>query len=760
MSGLLACEKGLPTTPSPASVGVRDPGDQSARGNPAPGAREPSPGVVEPARRPNAASGEPAAPAVDAATEVEMPAPKGPRTARRLADALLGSVRKHLETEGATEDQTRRLLEVAVPKVKRFRRLITAAYTARQYRPFASRGDRLTDEGKLAVELVLDVESHGIEPSPYPVERLAKAATEYEGASKEVASLRKPTEATPVARLAAIAIAFEPRDDETYSEQRKRVAEQILDAGLSDADGVEALVQDVDAWLTRTRESEARLRKALVDIDVAVVGGFLQYVLDFQKLTVAHPHKALPAEDIARAPERFKKELLAELQSAGDKLGTAMRHMWPRHPNYQKTRAALAKYRQLAQPGVVPAFKLKGQLKKGMKGPRVLDLRRRLAAEGFFDGDQTVEVFDEELETAVKRFQAHRQLRVDGVVRDASGLEGAVKRSLAVPMSDRVKQLRLSLQRWRESPLVKEEADFYFRVNIPQFEVEVWNGDKVERKHRLVVGNNAFEIDQDHGRKGHLNRTALISNAVSMVVLNPVWNVPERIRIQEVMVEAAKDPGFMDKHNYKVRVLNDGREQIYQEAGPGNALGQVKLLFPNEFAIYMHDTPKKKLFDRAIRAFSHGCMRLHDPVGMATFLLARDGQSSASKVNDILKSRKEKAFRLKTPVPIHVEYNTVGFDQDDEEPIFFSDVYGYDKAYWAGELPLAREEEIPVVKTELPMSDWERDEDPRDDAEAPAPSFDVDAPAGEKPAGEKPAPSEKPTREEKPNRRSDDEPAE
>ena len=158
-------------------------------------------------------------------------------------------------------------------------------------------------------------------------------------------------------------------------------------------------------------------------------------------------------------------------------------------------------------------------------------------------------------------------------------------------------------------------------------------------------------------------------------MLNPVWNVPTRIVVYELEKEAEKNPDFYEKHGYIRRELSDGTVIIRQSPGPRNALGQVKLLFPNRHSIYMHDTPKKRLFRRTMRAFSHGCMRLHNPIDMAKFVLERDRGVTADDVDKVLKSELERGYSLKKPIPIHIEYNTIAFRAGEEMPIFLNDVY-------------------------------------------------------------------------------------
>jgi murein L,D-transpeptidase YcbB/YkuD len=139
---------------------------------------------------------------------------------------------------------------------------------------------------------------------------------------------------------------------------------------------------------------------------------------------------------------------------------------------------------------------------------------------------------------------------------------------------------------------------------------------------------------------------------------------------------------------------DDGSEIIFQKAGPDNALGLVKFLFPNEYDVYLHDTPKKALFERPIRAYSHGCMRLDKPLDMAEYLLGKINGMSRKDIDKALeKIEKETYIKLKTPVPVYVEYNTVGAAEDGFI-YFYADIYKYDKAYWENQLPVQLAEDL------------------------------------------------------------------
>lgn len=650
------------------------------------------------------------------------PPPPAPKVAHRYAEALITYLRERVASEARHADDTRKSIELAVGQLRRFRRLAQEAYAAREYRLFTSLDGQLTEDGKLAAELLVDVVSHGLEPSPYPVRALRTALQEYEAAllALDAATVSAADGSTSLAKLVAIMATFQVPVGEPYADTKLRLEVALLAKGLHDGEPVAEQVSELVQWNRGLVRARRPLNQALRAIDVAVVAGFFQYALDFRFLKVAHPFEAHSATDLARGPRLYRTALAKEILAAGDELGKAMRSWWPNHPYYEKARRALAYYRDLVDSERVPGWKVRGTVKRGSKGNRVLLLKARLHAEGYYDGDLEVAEFDEALEEAVKVYQEHHQLKPDGIVRNHGGLAGLTRRSLDVPMTARLRQIRLSLQRWRESPVGGDP--FYFRVNVPQFEVEVWEGDELLRTHRIIVGNNRFEIDQQQGRKGHLNRTALISNQIQTVVLNPVWHVPERIRVAEIMVEVEKDPTYLERHGYRVRELPNGTQQIYQEAGPGNALGRVKLLFPNRHSIYMHDTPKRRLFRRTIRAFSHGCMRLENPIDMAAFLLERQGIMARAEVDRALATGKERGLRLREKVPIHIEYNTIAFRADSDRPIFLNDVYKYDQAYRDGEVPTEREVKIPIVQAETPVPLTQDDFAPGSDEAAPAPA--------------------------------------
>jgi murein L,D-transpeptidase YcbB/YkuD len=568
-----------------------------------------------------------------------------------------------------TTDPAEAPWKVHVPKKSPLRKLFEAAYQTTGNEPLFSKNGVATPAAQAMLEQLKQLPSHGVKLDAYPVGRVEAALANLATfASAERAEA--PTGLDTLVRL----IVETPADADAG-----RVVQDLRAAGLNDQH-IESLAAAREV-LKRQNEKEAARAAAVFELDTALLEAFFRYEVDFRQNKVAHPFRAL------RNPESiwstFHDKIMEDFKSAdfGD-LANTLRSWWPRNPQYELLRVSLAFYERLAAESTQPVIP-NGTYKRGAHGEAVKTIQARLRQEGYFAGEDTGE-FDEALDAAVKKYQETHQLDQDGVV------GGTTTKSMNVVYAERAEQIRLGLQRWRESDARFAEG-YYFRVNLPQFEVELWNNHEFVRRHRVVIGSNAWEKDPDRGIEGHLNRTMLFSDEMETVVLNPMWHVPKRIKETELDVEAAKTEGYWEKHNYQVEVMPDGTERVFQRPGPGNALGMVKFLFPNEFSIYMHDTPKKKLFDKTLRAFSHGCIRVHQPLDLARYLLVEKDQRLTNEEFDaIMKRGEERGMKLRSTIPVHLDYNTVAVD-DSGHVRFFSDIYQYDKAYRDGRVPLPKQ---------------------------------------------------------------------
>jgi murein L,D-transpeptidase YcbB/YkuD len=349
----------------------------------------------------------------------------------------------------------------------------------------------------------------------------------------------------------------------------------------------------------------------------------------------------------------------------------------PRHHEYRRLREALAVYRAIAQHGEWPQ-QLEGiLLRPGDPAPAeaIRRLRTRLVATGDLDqramtnGRYSVALID-----AVRRFQRRHGLLVDGVVGPDT------IRAMNVPPYRRAQQIAANMDRWRQLPDVLGER--HVRVNIPAFRLAVIDGDRETLAMNVVVGKRS-------------SQTPVLSDRIQYLQFQPYWNVPDSIARNELWPRIEADPHWLESRGYEVLAgwsedaVTIGVDAIDWEAerfhyrirqrpGPTNALGLVKFMFPNRYHVYLHDTPAKQLFLRRQRAFSHGCVRVHDPVALATELL-RDQGWTADRVRTAMRDDPRQALRLASPVPVHLLYMTSWADATGVIH-FRSDVYGRDDA--------------------------------------------------------------------------------
>ncbi|MBP7866524.1 MAG: L,D-transpeptidase family protein [Acidobacteria bacterium] len=359
-------------------------------------------------------------------------------------------------------------------------------------------------------------------------------------------------------------------------------------------------------------------------------------------------------------------------EAAGD-MARILEGLAPSDTRYVRLRAELARYRQLAEAHPdVPRLRVApdGKLKPGTSGSDVAALQERLALEGYFRGTASG-FYDEETRDAVKAFQRNHQVADDGV----TGKDTVD--SLNVPFGRRVDQIRLAMSKLRKSPTRREP--FYVRVNIPEYIVEVVEKGRVLRTHRVVVGNLQEE-----------NHTPELQSTIEKIVYNPAWYITKRIFEKEEYVSYLKDKNYFAKKGYVVKYSASGRPvSAFEPPGPGNALGKVKILFPNKYDVYMHDTPKKALFATVNRAYSHGCIRLQNPLELVTDLLRRENNPVLPKVPKILEGKNTHWVTLKQKIPIFLEYCTVSVGADGRA-LFLRDVYKREQPKLA-EMELRRE---------------------------------------------------------------------
>jgi murein L,D-transpeptidase YcbB/YkuD len=325
---------------------------------------------------------------------------------------------------------------------------------------------------------------------------------------------------------------------------------------------------------------------------------------------------------------------------------------------YNTLRDQLAKYVDIAKKGGWPVITTaKKKYATGASDPSIGVIKKRLQITGQLPGNDTTTVFDASLENAVKNLQASFGYKPDGI------LTTTLINEMNVPAIKRVEQILINLERMKWIPEATNGK--LILVNIPEFKLHVWEGK-----------SKALDMDIVVGKEGH--NTTLFSGSLNQVVFSPYWNLPPDIVRKEVMPDMEQNGNYLQEHNMEITGERNGLPVIRQLPGDKNELGKVKFVFPNTFNIYFHDTPHKDLFKRDKRAYSHGCIRLSNPVQLANYLLKDESYWTPEKIDSAMNSGKEKYVRVKEPVPVLINYYTAWVDENGLLQ-FREDIYGHDK---------------------------------------------------------------------------------
>jgi murein L,D-transpeptidase YcbB/YkuD len=329
----------------------------------------------------------------------------------------------------------------------------------------------------------------------------------------------------------------------------------------------------------------------------------------------------------------------------------------PVYRQYDLLKSFLAKYRKLdAQDKWLPIVSGK-KLKPGDSSEVIALIKARLYKLEDFKGDTLNVVFDDSLKTALKQFQSRHGLTADG----APGV-GTIA-ALNVPLKTRMRQIIVNMERCRWLP-VSLNTD-YLAVNIPEFKLHVYHADSLLWSCNVVVGQK-------------VHQTVIFYGEMQYVVFSPYWNLPESIIRNEVLPAIRRNSNYVNEHNMIITGKENGLPVIKQKPGPANSLGLVKFLFPNNYSIYLHDTPSRSLFGETERAFSHGCIRVGEPAKLASFLLKYDTTWTAAKINKAMHLGKEQTITLKHKTPVFIAYFTAFTDRDNKLN-FRKDIYNRDE---------------------------------------------------------------------------------
>jgi L,D-transpeptidase YcbB len=554
------------------------------------------------------------------------------------------------------------------------RGLVVELYTERGHGPVLVSPEGLTPSGEAVLAALEDSWAHGLWPSDYGVETARGALEALRRA--HVALVESETFALTAQEREALAEALAQRP-ELLERDDTELTVPVLDMILSPGEGYSPAPTALAAYQRRVEARQGE-SAAAARAELALAVGFLRYAWD-QRFSNPHWFPAALAED-PPALREAQREAMREAFRQGVELGfgDVLAALPPHYEQYGRLVEAHRRYRGFVAAGGWATDLEEVELRPGASHDVVPRLRERLAAEGYFEGDLTSRVFDSAIREAYQHYQHTHQFDDNGQLR-----RGEV-RSLNVSALDRAQQIAVTLQRWRES-WITDDPTFIF-VNVPDFHAEVWRDGVRDMRFRIIVGSTQRIRSRTTGELTYARATPDVHELLRYVVFNPYWNVPQGIMMEEYDPHLVENPNWYEENGYEVLYNQRGNRWVRQLPGPQNALGVVKFLFPNEHDVYLHDTPNRHLFRRAQRTFSHGCMRVEDPMELAYYLMWHDRGWDRERVDQVRgfvngalphplpNNLWDRWFSLRTPIPVHVEYYVVRVD-DDGWTHFNGDIY-------------------------------------------------------------------------------------
>lgn len=456
-----------------------------------------------------------------------------------------------------------------------------------------------------------------------------------------------------------------------------RARELIAALEQADSKGVEPEDYDASRWNERMQRLGEPGMAARFDAALTVC--LMRYLSDLHvgRVNPAHLKFKLALRNSSfDLPQFLRQDLMAPAD-----LGPDLEQVEPPFVRYRLTRDLLARYLALERSGDGPGVPVPAKtVEAGGQYAGAAQLAQRLRLLGDLAPDASLPeegVYQSPLVEAVQRFQQRHGLTEDG------HLGAATVKALNVPLRFRVEQLKLTMERWRWLPHEFQQPPVV--VNIPEFRLRAFDENlKLVLSMNVIVG------------KALRHETPVFDKEMQYVVFRPYWNVPPSIQRSEIVPAIERDRSYVARKGYEVttyggEVVTDGvisdevleqlrarKLAVRQKPGPSNALGLVKLIFPNEFNVYLHSTPSQQLFARSRRDFSHGCIRVEKPEELAAWALRRNEGWDLARVQAAMKGKQDNVqVNLAKPIPVLILYGTA-VPEEDGSVHFYDDIYGHD----------------------------------------------------------------------------------
>ncbi|NBL63639.1 L,D-transpeptidase family protein [Flavobacterium sp. NST-5] len=401
------------------------------------------------------------------------------------------------------------------------------------------------------------------------------------------------------------------------------------------------------------------------ELEVLLTFGLQKLLLD-RANGRKNPHDLYEDWDLKQNKIEVNHLILSAI--SGDSLSKTLVKLEPKHPVYFQLKNALQVIEQFPDVAFDSIF-FEKNLKLKDSGNAVLQLKNRLTYwKDLPKTDSINKKFDEETDFAVKKFQKRHGLFPDGIVGPATIKE------LNYSKSSRKEQIIANLERWRWFP--RKFSDHYILLNIPEYKIHLINQNDTIRTHNVIVGTAA-------------RKTPILSSKLSYVVLNPTWTVPPTILREDIIPAATKNRSYFSGKN--IKIYNSAGKAVspwswipekannyryVQSPGTFNSLGMVKIIFPNHYSVYLHDTNHREYFDKENRSLSSGCVRVQDPLELTEYLLDNNKDWSFEKITEVLQNGKTQNVKIKNNILIHQLYWTAWSEENTLH--FRPDIYNLD----------------------------------------------------------------------------------